>query len=246
MKKLPLAELYSKIEKLKTKLDASRPLTAGELEHIHNNFTTEYTYNSNAIEGNTLSLRETEMVLRGLTVDKKPLKDHLEATQHRDAFEFVTSIVKDREPLNERVICEIHSIVLNHQPDDRGKYRRVAVRILGASHIPPQPHKIAEQMSALLTEYTAKPVTPATIVQFHLEFERIHPFIDGNGRTGRLIANLELMKLGYPPIDIKFADRMEYYNAFEQFDTENSTENMERLFADRLLKRLEEYLQMIK
>lgn len=117
------------INKKKRELDNRSPLTEGEVERLNQEFVVEYTYNSNAIEGNSLTLRETDMVLRGLTIDKKPLKDHLEAVGHKEAFEFVSELVKDDVPMTESIIKQIHFIVLADKKDDRGVYRRVPVRI---------------------------------------------------------------------------------------------------------------------
>ncbi|UXR79785.1 hypothetical protein MUA65_07500 [Staphylococcus sp. IVB6218] len=108
-----------------------RPLTAGELEHLNEEFMIEYTYNSNAIEGSSLTLRETDLVLRGLTIDQKPLKDHMEAIGHREAFQYVKSLVSDQSALTESVIKNIHDLVLSDKMEDRGVYRKVPVRILG-------------------------------------------------------------------------------------------------------------------
>lgn len=245
-KELTLDELYKKIELRKQELDSRRPLTQGELERLNEDFMIEYTYNSNAIEGSTLTLRETAMVLRGLTIDKKPLKEHLDATQHRDAFNYVSSLVSEKAKLNEKIICEIHSIVLNDRLIERGVYRRVPVRILGATHIPPNPIKISELMGNLIKEYVQEEKNIVKkIAVFHLKFESIHPFIDGNGRTGRLIANLELMKAGYPPVDIKFTDRKKYYDCFDDYNQTKKTDSFERLFASYVLERIEEYLKIL-
>jgi len=245
-KELTLAQIYEKIEIKKRELDKRRPLSKGEIERLNEDFMIEYTYNSNAIEGNTLTLRETAMVLRGLTVDKKPLKEHLEATQHRDAFNYVCELVSKKVPLSEKVIKEIHSIVLNDRPAERGTYRQVAVRILGAAHTPPNPIKIPQLMQELLSGYanTERNIVKKIAV-FHVMFERIHPFIDGNGRTGRLVANLELMKAGYPPIDIKFTDRKEYYDSLSECDISGKTESFEMMFAGYVLERIAEYLKII-
>ena len=124
--------LLAVIDRKKIELDSRRPLTAGEVERLTEEFVVEYTYNSNAIEGNTLTLRETDMVLRGLTIDQKPLKDHMEAVGHKEAFDFVQDLVKNQVPLSESIIKQIHYLVLADKKDDRGVYRRVPVRIMGA------------------------------------------------------------------------------------------------------------------
>ena len=239
--------LVSLIEKKKAELDSRRPLTEGEVARLYEDFMIEYTYNSNAIEGNTLTLRETDMVLRGLTIDQKPLKDHMEAVGHRDAFYFVVDLVKDKAELTEYVIKQIHSLVLADKPMDKGTYRRVPVRILGAYTEPVQPYLIEPKMNELLLDYKND---NGNIVEklalFHIKFEGIHPFIDGNGRTGRLLVNLELMKAGYPPIDIKFIDRKRYYDAFDTYHTKGDLSPMTKLFAEYLNARLDEYLEILQ
>lgn len=238
--------LITLIEKKKAELDTHRPLTEAETERLCEDFMVEYTYNSNAIEGNTLTLRETDMVLRGITIDKKPLKDHLEAVGHKDAFYFVVDLVKEKAELTEYVIKQIHALVLNDKPMDRGVYRRIPVRILGAHHEPVQPYLIEPKMNDLLIDYKNDDRNIAEkLALFHINFEGIHPFIDGNGRTGRLIINLELMKAGYPPIDIKFTDRKRYYDAFEAYHVKNDLSKMTNLFAEYINERLDEYLKIL-
>ena len=228
------------IEEKLEELNKRRPLTEGELERLNEEFLTEYTYNSNAIEGNTLTLRETDMVLRGLTIDQKSLKEHLEVIGHKEAFDFVTEIVKEKCEINERVIKQIHYLVLADKKDDRGVYRRVPVRIMGAAHETAQPYLIVTKMEELLRNYLASEEHIVTkLARFHIEFEGIHPFIDGNGRTGRLLVNLELMKAGYPPIDIKFTDRIAYYNAFDEYHVKHNLKAMESLFAKYINERLD-------
>ena len=239
--------LLMQIDRKKKELDGRRPLTEGELERLNEEFTVEYTYNSNAIEGNTLTLRETDLVLRGLTIDQKPLKDHLEAIGHREAFDFVRELVKENAPLSERIIKQIHFLVLADKKDDRGVYRRVPVRILGAHHEPVQPYLIEPKLEQLLREYAESCGHIVTrLARFHIEFEGIHPFIDGNGRTGRLLVNLELMKAGYPPIDIKFTDRVAYYNAFDAYHVRHDLSAMESLFAGYINARLDMYLRILQ
>lgn len=238
--------LLSQIERKKEELDSKRSLTEGELSRLHEEFVVEYTYNSNAIEGNTLTLRETDLVLKGLTIDQKSLKDHIEAVGHKEAFEFVSELVKEKGEINEKVIKQIHYLVLADKKDDRGVYRRVPVRILGATNEPVQPYLIAPKMEELLRNYLASNEHIVTkLAKFHIEFESIHPFIDGNGRTGRLLVNLELMKAGYPPIDIKFTDRIAYYNAFEEYHAKHNLKVMETLFANYINERLDLYLKML-
>lgn len=239
--------LLTIIDNKKKELDSKRPLTQGEIERLTEEFIVEYTYNSNAIEGNTLTLRETDMVLRGLTIDKKPLKDHMEAVGHKEAFDFVRDLVKDNIPISECIIKQIHYLVLADKKEDRGVYRRVPVRIMGAKHEPVQPYLIQPQMEQLLEKYrnSTEHIIPK-LARFHIEFEGIHPFIDGNGRTGRLLVNLELMKAGYPPIDIKFADRIAYYNAFDEYHGNHNLGAMEKLFAGYLKERLDGYLRMLE
>ena len=238
--------ILAQIDSKKAKLDSRRPLTEGELERLNDEFAVEYTYNSNAIEGNTLTLRETDLVLRGLTINQKPLKDHMEAVGHKEAFDFVRQLVSEDAPLNEWIIKQIHSLVLADKKDDRGVYRRVPVRIMGAHHEPVQPYLIEPKMEQLLADYAASDEHIVTkLARFHIEFEGIHPFIDGNGRTGRLLVNLELMKAGYPPIDIKFTDRATYYNAFDAYHTKHDLSAMENLFAGYINKRLDTYLKIL-
>ena len=240
------ASILEIIDQKKKELDSRRPLTEGEVARLTEDFAVEYTYNSNAIEGNTLTLRETDLVLRGLTIDQKPLKDHMEAVGHKEAFDFVRQLVQENEPISERVIQQIHYLVLADKKDDRGVYRRVPVRIMGAQHEPVQPYLIVPKMEQLMIDYAERKEHIVTkLARFHIEFEGIHPFIDGNGRTGRLLVNLELMKAGYPPIDIKFADRLAYYNAFDAYYVHNDLSAMEKLFAGYINERLDQYLAML-
>ena len=242
------AGVLSTIAELKQELNSLRPLTPGEVKTLNEQFAVEYTYNSNAIEGNTLTLRETDLVLRGLTVDKKPLKDHLDVVGHKEAFDYVSQLVKDKEPLTERVIKQIHFLALGRDVQNRGVYRNVPVYISGAKTQTAEPLLIPEKIQELLKWHQADTRDDflTKIALFHLRFESIHPFIDGNGRTGRLLVNLELMKLGYPPIDIKFTDRNAYYNAFDSYAETGSPKVMFKLFAKYLTERLRRYIEAVK
>ena len=177
IKKSLIPIIEGKLELLKKR----RPLTEGELERLNEEFLTEYTYNSNAIEGNTLTLRETDMVLRGLTIDQKSLKEHLEVIGHKEAFDYVRQLVSENVQISEKVIKDIHYLVLADKKDDRGIYRRVPVRIMGAAHEPVQPYLIIPKMEELLEQYkNSKEDIVTKLARFHIEFEGIHPFIDGN------------------------------------------------------------------
>lgn len=237
------------IESKKEKLSQMRPLTPGEVKRLAEEFMIDFTYNSNAIEGNTLTLKETALALEGMTIDQKPLKDHLEAVGHRDAFLYVQDIAKKQEPISEYVIKNIHSLVLMNCPEDKGVYRRIPVRIMGAYTEPVQPYLIEPKMNELLAENEArksKMTTVERIARFHLEFEGIHPFIDGNGRTGRLLLNLELIREGFPPINVKFTDRKRYYEAFDAFYRDGDAGKMIDLIAEYVDKRLDEYFSILE
>ena len=236
---IPIIE--EKLEILKKR----RPLTEGELERLNEEFLVEFTYNSNAIEGNTLTLRETDMVLRGLTIDQKSFKEHMEVIGHKEAFDYVRQLVSENDPISEKIIKDIHYFVLADKKDDRGVYRRVPVRIMGA-HEPVQPYLIIPKMEELLERYKSSEEDIVTkMARFHIEFEGIHPFIDGNGRTGRLLVNLELMKAGFPPIDIKFTDRLKYYQAFDEYYVNDNISAMADMFARYINQRLDLYLSIL-
>lgn len=239
-------DIVAAVFEKKELLEHKRPLTVGEVEKLNDQFLVEYTYNSNAIEGNTLTLRETDMVLKGMTIDRKPLKEHLEAIGHRDAFNYICDLIKENVKLNEERIKQIHSLVLVDRPQDKGVYRKIPVQIMGALVDPCQPYLIQENMERLLLDYeNSNENFIKNVALFHLKFEGIHPFIDGNGRTGRLLVNMELIKAGFPPIDIKFTDRARYYSAFDAYFGQNDESVMEKLFAEYLLERVETYLNIL-
>ena len=171
----------------------------------------------------------------------------MEAVGHKEAFDYVSELVKDNVPLSESIIKQIHFLVLADKKDGSGVYRRVTVRIMGAQHEPVQPYLIEPKMEQLLRDYAESTEHIVTkLARFHIKFEGIHPFIDGNGRTGRLLVNLELMKAGYPPIDIKFADRIAYYDAFDAYYVKHDLSAMENLFAGYIESRLDMYLKILQ
>ena len=243
-----LRSLIAEADALRDALAGLRPLTQGELEHLRDVFTVEYTYATNAIEGNTLTLEETALVLNGITIAQKPLKEHLEAIGHRDAFAYLEHVVKDPEmALSERLVRELHALVLIDRPEDRGCYRRIPVRILNAIHTPPQPFQVPSLMERLIAESrrtTLHPIVAAA--RFHLDFEAIHPFVDGNGRTGRLLLNFTLMRHGYLPINVKYTDRRRYYDTFTAYHRSGDITPMATLIATYLIERERELIDLCK
>lgn len=241
---------FSKIDQLKEQFASLRPLNDTELKRLREEFMIENTYNSNAIEGNTLTLRETALILQeGVTIAQKPIKEHLEAIGHKDAFEYVVTLADTHSPLTERVIKDIHSLILMNDANNKGVYRSVPVRILGANHTPPQPYLVPVQMEQLIANYETmkreKHIIEA-IAEFHLRFEGIHPFIDGNGRTGRLVLNLELMKAGLLPVNVKFADRALYYSCFDEYySDQRSADPMIELISKYESEELQRYIALL-
>ena len=237
------ATILSSIDRKKSDLDRRRTLEKRTQERLLEEFEAEYTYHSIAIEGNCLTLQETARVLQGMTIDTKPLKDHLEAVGHRDAFRYVQQMVSERVRISERLMREIHALVLIDRPSEKGVFRNIPVHILGALHDPPQPYLVPVLIEQLLAEHAHSkrhPVERAAI--FHLDFEGIHPFVDGNGRAGRLLMNLDLMREGYPPIMIRLSDQQRYYDCFEAYYLEQDAGPMVRLIGEAVEEQLDRYL----
>lgn len=210
---------FGYIDSLKDSIDGYRPFSKRLADSLHEKLVVEWTYNSNAIEGNTLTMSETKVVLEGITVGGKSMVEHLETINHRDAIVFVEDLVSSKEPLSEWNIRNIHSLILKEIDNkNAGKYRVENVVISGAKYIPPKHYEVTSLMQKLIEEYYNNwidyhPVIRATLL--HGEFVKIHPFIDGNGRTSRLLLNFELMKNGYIPIIIKNEDRAKYYDVLD-------------------------------
>lgn len=234
-------DLLNMIDQKKTELDARWPTAL--LPWPAEEFIAEYIFNSNAIEGNLLTLNETKMVLQGQSLPHMTAKNLMEVIGHKQAFDFVIDLVKNKTPMTEDIIKKIHYLLLADRDNDRGIYRKNQVYIPGAAHTPSAPELIGQQMKELLATYaksTAHIVTRQAL--FHIAYEAIHPFRDGNGRSGRLLLNLELMKKGFPPISIKFSDRFRYYNAFTFFHTQYDISAMEAILAHSLNFELDRYL----
>ncbi|HLR70594.1 MAG TPA: Fic family protein [Pseudogracilibacillus sp.] len=241
--------MFEKIDQKKALLDAKRPLPKHTLKSLRDKLLLEWTYNTNAIEGNTLTINETKVVLEGITVGGKTMREHLEVINHRDAITFVEEIVKNQESLTEWQMKNIHRLILKGIDDEyAGVYRDQKVLISGAKHTPPDPLLIQEQMEQLIDWYKkeAKQLHPITRgAMLHVNFVGIHPFIDGNGRTARLLLNLELMKEGFPPIVIKVENRLDYYKALDKAHTEKDYNDFIRLVKVEAEDSIDLYLKTV-
>ena len=243
-------KLLKSIEGKKRELDSNRPLNASIVKKLNEQFAVEWTYNSNAIEGNTLSLNETEIVLNtGVTIGGKTVNEHLEAINHKEGIQYIESLISKSTELTEDAIRELHRLILKGIDDlEAGVYRRHNVRIVGARIIPPQAIKVKALMSELLTWYYEHihilPI-PVLAAQFHYRFVCIHPFIDGNGRVARLLMNLILMKHGFPSTVILKVDRKRYYRVLNEANI-GSEESFENFIGRSIERSLIIYLNSIK
>jgi Fic family protein len=239
---------YEKLTQKKQQLDGFRPLAPELVRNLDDWFKVELTYTSNAIEGNTLTRRETAVVIeKGLTVGGKSLKEHLEATNHAHALDFVRSLIKKKpSQLTAKDVLEIHDIILKGlDGESAGHYRSVPVRISGAAVVFPNPRKVPDLMDGFLVWLTSKhdlhPVTFAG--EAHYRLVSIHPFVDGNGRTARLLMNLLLMMAGYPPAIIRKRDRLAYIGSLEMAQLGGSKELYEKIIAKAAERSLDIYLK---
>lgn len=234
----------------KKQLDAAPPIPKYTLRSLQEKLFLEWTYHTNAIEGNTLTINETKVVLEGITVGGKTLREHLEVINHRDAIRYVEEIVRKRESLSEWQIKNLHRLVLKGIDDTyAGVYRAAQVFISGAKHVPPAPYVIQEKMEQMMIWYENEGVSLHPIergAMLHAIFVGIHPFIDGNGRTARLLLNLELMKEGYPPVIIKVENRLTYYDALDKAHTTEDYSDFISLVEAEVEDSLNLYLQAIK
>ena len=219
-----LEKQLERIHEKKRELDKKRPIPSYVLKSIKDSLSIEWTYNSNSIEGNTLTLKETKMVIEdGFTIKGKSLREHFEVVNHQEAIEFVESLASNEYVLNKLDILSIHHLVLQKiEKDFAGKYRTSGVRISGANFVPPNALKVDEFVSELI-DFANDSEVDILIRSaiFHHRFAWIHPFFDGNGRTARLLLNLILMKSGFPPAIILKNDRKKYYDALNQANNQD-------------------------
>jgi len=239
---------FNEVDQLKRELDNKRPIPKETLRSLEESINLEWTYNSNGIEGNTLTLRETQVVLEGITVGGKSIKEHLEAINHEKAILYLSDLVKENNPITEWNIKSIHQLVLKDIDDENaGRYRRENVTIKGATHIPPDYLKVPELMEKLVLNYenwnNFHPIIQAALL--HGELVKIHPFVDGNGRTSRLLMNLDLMNHGYNPVIIKKEDRLEYYETLDKAHTTGNYTNFVKLITKLEIEMLRKYLKLL-
>ncbi len=242
---MPLQRLDEK----KAGIVAARPIPHAAMLRIQEALSIEWTYNSNSIEGNTLSLAETRAVLQdGITIKGKSLREHFEAVNHQEAIELIEVLAQPGAVMQESMVLDVHALVLDKiEKDFAGRYRNAGVRITGANFIPPNAVKVPDLMAELMiwvqeNQLGMHPLQLATA--FHHRFVHIHPFFDGNGRTVRLLFNLLLMREGYPPAIILRNDRRKYYDALNQAN-DGRFEKLCLLMSQALERSLDIYLSNI-
>ncbi len=241
-----LTALIENIAEKKAQLDRLRPLSAAALTQLQKHYDVELTYTSNAIEGNTLSLRETaEVIEHGITVGGKSLRDHLEAVDHYDALLWMRDLAATTAPITEGVVCELHRrIVARSQPGLAGIYSDLPRRIAG-SPVVPNPAKIPMLMGDYGTWLETAPLDPSTIFEAHFRLTAIHPFGDGNGRTARLLMNLMLIRGGYTPVAVRPEDRKTYLDRLERGSLAEDLRPFQSFMHERLDSTMGEYLSAL-
>lgn len=244
-----LQPTFTRLFEKKAKLQQSRPSSGVALQKIKEALSIEWTYNSNSIEGNTLSLSETQMVLQeGVTISGKSLREHFEVVNHETALNYLYELVDKNTIISSKDILSLHALVLRNIEDDfAGRIRNGGVRIAGANFIPPNAQKVSLLLDELIAFVIENPLNLNIIelaTVFHHKFVWIHPFFDGNGRTVRLVMNLLLMKEGFPPAIILKNDRAKYYDGLNNANKGNY-QKLGLLMAQALERTLNIYLSAI-
>lgn len=241
-------KLLASISAQKKRLDRMRPLVLDALKDLQKFYDVELTYTSNAIEGNTLTYRETaEVIEHGITVGGKPLRDHFEAVDHYEALQWMRELAGQVVPLSEAIVRELHRrVVARSQPEIAGLYSRNPRRIAGSTVVFPNPVKISPLMADYGIWLEASAPTPAASFEAHYRLTAIHPFADGNGRTARLLMNLVLIRGGHPPIAVRPVDRAEYLDALEHASLADDLAPFQTFMHSRLDATLTEYLKALE
>jgi len=240
--------MFDKMNRLQEELNQLRPLPRSTLKSLREQLILEWTYNSNAIEGNTLTIKETKVVLEGITIGGHSMREHFEAINHKEAIEFVEDIVNRNESINEQSVKLIHQLVLkNIDTVNAGVYRKENVLISGATHIPPNHLFVLEKMEALIKFYEQfNGQSLERAARLHVDFVKIHPFVDGNGRTARLLMNLDLMKSGLLPVVIQTTERLKYYEALDHAHVTDDYRPFIQLVVDCEVDALEKVLKLAR
>lgn len=243
-----MSDLSARIAEQRAELDHLRPLAGEALVQLQHFYDVELTYTSNAIEGNTLTARETaEVIEHGITVGGKKLRDHLEAQDHYDAIGWMRGVAATGEPIGELTVTELHRrIILRSQPKIAGVYSDHRRRIAGSAVIFPNPLKLPALMAEFGDWLASVEPTFDAAFEAHLRLVSIHPFSDGNGRTARLLMNLLLIRGGDPPIAVRPEDRTRYLEAIERTRLADDAAAYHELLSERLLATLEDYVATLK
>jgi len=242
--------IHRRIIAKKERFDRHRPLSPSTLNRLRADLAVEYTYDTNAMEGGTLTLRETRLIIEeGITVAGKPLKDHLAAINHPEALGYVEELVHEGGEIDEEAILKVHRIVLKGIESDAGEYRTSGVRIAGATFTPPPSDQVSLRIQELQGWLGRNPeeLTPVELAAvFHHRFVQIHPFAEGNGRTARLLMNVILMRHGYPfIINITYRDRARYLRTLSEADQGNLSPFVD-FIALSVERALDIYLQAVE
>jgi Fic family protein len=242
--------IHQRILEKKRRLEALRPLSPSLVARLRKELAIEYTYDTNAIEGGTLTLRETRLVIEeGLTIGGKPLRDHLEARNHPEAISYIEEIAKANREIGEEDVLLTHGLVLKGVDESAGQYRASTVRIAGATFMPPPSSQIRPRIRELLEWLRDNPdeLTPIELAAlFHHRLVQIHPFNEGNGRTARLLMNAVLLNHGYPHItNITHRDRTRYLRTLSEADQGNPAP-LVNLIARSVEHALDAYLRAIE
>ena len=239
--------VHDRILEKKRRLDAHRPLTSSTVRKVQREMEVEYIFNSNAIEGNTIKLRETQLILeRGLTIQGRSLREHLEVRNHPRAIKYLEKMT--RRALKEQDILVLHQIIMKGINDEAGRFRTTEVRIAGADFIPSPAYEVSHLIVKLIDWYNRdpdelRPIELAAIL--HHRFVWIHPFHDGNGRVARLLMNLVLTRSGYPIAVILNVDRNKYYDTLKKADKGNPA-SFVNFVASAVERSLDLYLRALE